>query len=229
LANSQVTQYIYDMVDVLGSSYVTPGTLPAGGCYHDGVYYDRSAFRRSREYFTQDRPRTTTLGEARELFNQARAMNDIAWGYRPDGCYARAHLMARRFEAMGFHVDKAWIKGDLKVDFEDGDSVQWNFHVAPVVYIPGENGSSIPYVIDPSIMDEPVPLDQWMTRMTQDQRHRPRPSAFPFPENASVYGRASFAITNSSPYLPDDIEFTSEADKLAEANRTMAEYRRYAR
>jgi hypothetical protein len=225
LATAEVTQYVYDMVDILGSSYLASHALPPGGCFHEGVYYDSRAFRQSREYFTQSDPRTTSLAESQMLFNAAQEMDDIAWGYRADGCYARAHLMARRFEEMGYHVDKAWIKGDLEVNFEDGDSVEWNFHVAPVVYIPNDDGGTTPYVIDPSIMNEPVPMEQWMTRMTGEQRHRPRESAFPFPANASVYGRASYVITNSNPYLPDDIDSMSEDQKMEEANDTMQAYR----
>lgn len=224
LASAEVTQYVYDMVDILGSTYLASHSLPPGGCYHEGVYYDHSAFRRSREFLTRERPKTTSLEDSRKLFQAAQGMDDIAWGYRQDGCYARAHLMARRFEEMGYHVDKIWIKGDLKVDFKDGQNIEWNFHVAPVVHVPNADGSTTPYVIDPSIMEEPVPMQQWMQRMTGDQRHAPRISAFPFPENASVYGRASYVITNSDPYLPDDVDSMDEESKMFEAQSIMSEY-----
>jgi hypothetical protein len=111
-------------------------------------------------------------------------MDDIAWNYKQDGCYARAHLMARRFEAEGIRVDKAWIKGHLNI-LDPQNPISWNFHVAPLVYVQMPNGKMEKMVIDPSLFDKPITLDEWDKKMVKGTHGESARTAFPFPVNSA--------------------------------------------
>ena len=148
-------------------------------------------------------------------------MDDIAWNYKYDGCYARAHIMARRFEAQGIRVDKAWIKGDLYV--EDTD-ITWNYHVAPLLYVEDEKGKIQKMVIDPSIFDRPVTLEEWDNKIAKKTKKGSVKTAFPFPQNASFYERSALAISNSDPYTPAENIDDTEETKMQHAKETMIQY-----
>jgi hypothetical protein len=102
---------------------------------------------------------------ARKAFAQMAAQNDIAFQFPADGCYARAHLMARRMQSMGLRPRKVW-------SFAHGESlyartshipagfVEWGYHVAPTLRVKTDNGVH-EMVIDPSLFDRPVTVGQW--------------------------------------------------------------------
>lgn len=222
LKSLELIQYINILDGQLNSSYLAPGALPAGGCRQDGIYYDsEQTFRKTAQYRENDQ-RSLSLAEAKELFNFAKAM-DMPWEYKQDGCYARAHLMAREFEKMGHDVDKAWAKGDLRVG-EGAQAVMWNYHVAPAINVVEEDGSVKRYVIDPSIMDGPVPAQEWANIMAEQTGSRINRSAFPFPENAANYLRVGLAFSSSDAYWPYPEEGLTEEEKLKEARETLTRY-----
>lgn len=226
IRNVELAQYVVKIDDVLKGYFISPDRIPAGVVCDDNTYYQPDAFAKAKEINPHDVPRVVSEAEAQELFKQALAMDDIAWGYKEDGCYARAHLMARRFEKMGYQVDKAWIKGDLVV--ETGDKkIEWNFHVAPVVYVRDANGNAQPWVIDPSMMEKAAPLEEWTGRMTSKSTGGTVRTTFPFPENAYMYNKAAVAISNSTPYLPNDRIDVSDSSNILMANMTMLEYKGY--
>jgi RHS repeat-associated protein len=101
------------------------------------------------------------------IFNDMADESDIAFNYPIDGCYARAHLMSQRIEQRyGVTVYKVWIFGPLRVSTEGPwGEVGWRYHVAPVVWtaLPGRSG--VPMVIDPSIADRPVAIEEWKAIM----------------------------------------------------------------
>lgn len=159
--------------------------------------------------------------EVQDLYRKAKAMKDIPFDYKDDGCYARAHLMARRFEKMGIPVEKAWIKGNLSVP---GTDIQWNYHVAPVINVKDDHGEIVKYVIDPSLNDKAVPLDTWVNSMKHDVKGNVVKTPFPFPSNIANFQRTAVAISSSDVYVPDNDELRSEAENMKLALSTLADY-----
>lgn len=196
------------------------------GCYYKGLYYDKNAQKHFGKIVNsiQRQPlnnQSISMQKAQELFKKATQMKDIAFKYAYDGCYARAHLMARRFEEEGIHVDKAWIKGDLYVP---GTDIEWNYHVAPLVYVDGPNGEIKKMVIDPSLFDRPVTLEEWDNKIAKKTRGGSVMTSFPYPENPVMFERSALAISSSEPYTPYmDINMT-ENEKMEAATSVMKEY-----
>ncbi len=227
LAELELAEFIQVLANgSLVGSYIDPTLAPELGCLYQGVYLNAEAEKnlaRLKKNIHPDRQvdQTISLDRATELFNKAAAMKDIAWKYKPDGCYARAHLMARRFEAEGVRVDKVWIKGDLYVP---GTPINWNFHVAPIVYVE-KNGKVEKMVIDPSLFDKPVTVAEWDQKMSKKTIKGSVVTAFPFPENSAFMERSTLSFSSSDPYLPrDSIEMTEE-QKMNQANTTMRTYK----
>lgn len=175
-----------------------------------------------RTLHEKENPKPISLEVAQALFDHAKQMKDIAWKYKRDGCYARAHLMARRFEAMGVDVGKVWIGGDLRVPEE---SIAWTMHVAPVVYVKGEQDKIERYVIDPSLAKKPVTVSEWSALMKKGVVGPDTYTSFPFPMNASTFERSAIAFSSSNPYLQYEQLNTTEKDKLAAAKSIMKQYK----
>jgi hypothetical protein len=96
------------------------------------------------------------------------AQTDISFGFPTDGCYARAHLMARRLRAMGMRPSKVWSfargKQEPLVCRTPNDPkgyVVWGYHVAPTVRVRIRPGVIRHFVIDPSMFTKPVTVAQW--------------------------------------------------------------------
>ncbi len=226
----EYVQYVTDVNNGLVGYYLGLENLPSSACSEDGVYYNPEIYQtaREKEATSEAEVKTITPEKAQELFDMAKAMDDIAWGYKMDGCYARAHLMARRFEELGIEVDKAWLKGSLRAKGKDGaEDIQWNFHVAPIVYVKDEEGKVQKMVIDPSVEDKPVTAQQWAQNLSDDVEGRVQLTRFPYPENSGEMLRNSLAFSNSDPYLPIEDVNTSEEQKMSMADQTMFEYKGY--
>lgn len=231
IANLELVQLIsiINGGSLLGQ-YIDPNQAAQLGCYYGGLYLNEEAAKNldkiKKNIYPDDHVDSTIdMDRATQLFNKAKGMTDIAWDYKPDGCYARAHLMARRFEAEGVRVDKVWIKGNLYVPEVN---ISWNFHVAPIVYVKDKNGMVKKMVIDPSLFDKPVTVEEWdkkMNKQTIKGKDGSSITAFPFPENAAAVERSALAFSSSDPYLPGDNINMSEEDKLQMANETMANYK----
>lgn len=221
IANSEMVQLVEVTDNFLSSRLINPDAIPENSCREGDTWYRDGSYTFSRESLANSTPKTIDLATARRLFSEASDMDDIAWDYKEDGCYARAHLMARRFEEQGIEVDKVWIKGELSVP-EAG--IQWNFHVAPVVYVEDENGNVQKMVIDPSLMDGPVSVDEWSAKMQKGAIGKTIETQFPFPNNVSNLERTAIAYSNSEPYLPYDKITMSEEEKMTQSNETMVRY-----
>lgn len=105
-----------------------------------------------------------SLDRALELFDELADMEDIAFGYPQDGCYARAHIMCQRMLDAGLTPRKAWAFEDenyLVVKSHDGKDVTWWYHVAPALSIRTPEGTVQDFVFDPSLFDGPVSLEEW--------------------------------------------------------------------
>lgn len=228
LADAKLAEFIQVLADGrLYGFYMDPNKAVAMGCNYEGVYLDPEAAKhldRLKKNIHPDKnvAEAITMDRANQLFKKATNMKDIAWKYKPDGCYARAHLMARRFEAEGVRVDKVWIKGDLYVP---GTQIRWNFHVAPIVYVKNEQGKIQKMVIDPSLFDKPVTVEEWDNKMSKNTARGSSITAFPFPENAALMERSALAFSSSDPYLPGDNIHMTEESKMQQANQTMKQYK----
>jgi hypothetical protein len=88
------------------------------------------------------------------------------FAFKSDGCYARAHEMARIIELNGYGCGKLFIyaasaASPLAVNVSSSCCQQWSFHVAPLVRFKTASGTYEVRVFDPSIFSTPVTKDQW--------------------------------------------------------------------
>ncbi len=113
-------------------------------------------------------PGPMTPAAAAILFAIMAGQGDIAFKYPADGCYARAHLMVQRMEKLGATPGKVWSfasgPGDplwVSTTHDPAGTVEWGYHVAPTVPVRDPDGVVRDKVIDPSLFDHPVPIDEW--------------------------------------------------------------------
>ncbi len=106
--------------------------------------------------------------EITKVFNEIKNYPTIPFGFPIDGCYARAHTMVQLLEQKGIIASKAWIEGELFLETKLFGKIRWIYHVAPMVMVM-ENGKEVPYIIDPSMFDRPVPYSEWKSAMTKDK------------------------------------------------------------
>lgn len=94
----------------------------------------------------------------------------IPFLYPDDGCWARAHEMARLMIAMGLSPRKVWISGNLHTLTRNNPAcfVDWGWHVAPTLCVrrrwwwwPFLWWGARRMVIDPSLFTTPVTVDHW--------------------------------------------------------------------
>ncbi len=112
------------------------------------------------------------------IFDILADMKDMAYGYRLDGCYARAHLLCHRLEKAGFSPVKVWAFEDdmgkpLRITFPDSEfTTIWWYHVAPAMTVRDvRGGKDCLMIFDPAIFDGPVRLEEWsMTLKAQPDK-----------------------------------------------------------
>jgi hypothetical protein len=102
----------------------------------------------------------------------------IPFHYPPDGCYARAHLMAELLTATGYGSEKVFAvstyssglqvstpyAGDVPVGTTP--AVQWWYHVAPILQVRDATGALTEMVIDPSTASGPITITHWTGMMS---------------------------------------------------------------
>lgn len=210
--------YVGNAIDAI---MINRESLPANACLYNGSYYTKESFAKVKPYMPKA-AKSVSLKKATELFNKAKARKDIAWNYKMDGCYARAHLMARMFEKEGVVVEKAWARGNLRIPNMGG--LAWGYHVAPVLEVE-QNGKIEKMIIDPSVASKPIKVEEWMAIMkatAADTKRTDYPSAL----NASMYKKNSLSFSSSDVYWPNLTEIQEE-DKMKMARETMDEYLQY--
>jgi len=223
VAQKELVQVIGESGQILNSRWEL-ARVANRSCGNGTTIVDKSVLKPdSIQSFSENtKPRTITIEKAQGLFDQAKQMKDLAWNYKSDGCYARAHLMARRFESQGIEVGKVWISGTLQVPEEN---LAWNFHTAPVVYVEDQKGNVERYVIDPSLAKTAVTVSQWSSLMKKGVIGPDTYTSFPFPANAASFERTAIAFSSSKPYLPYDPLDKTEEQKMAEAMSIMKSYK----
>jgi hypothetical protein len=102
--------------------------------------------------------------DVNKFFSNMRRQPHIPFQYPLNGCWVRAHEMARLIE--GYFdphpedvVAKIWNIGTLTVKTDNSPEclVRWGYHVAPIVKV----GSNL-LVLDPSLFEAPVAVDEWI-------------------------------------------------------------------
>ncbi len=196
-------------------------------CNINGIYYNYEAIS-SYDIFSnfkeKSNPNTISLDKVRELFNKAKEMKDIAWKYKKDGCYSRAHLVARRFQEEGIDVGKVWINGDLQIP---KDNIHWQYHVAPIVYVDKGNNEVQRMVIDPAIADKPLSVEEWSSLMNKNALGSDLYTSFPLPINTDTYQRATIAFSSANPFRPHGELNVKESENLQIAIEVMKKYKQY--
>jgi hypothetical protein len=113
-----------------------------------------------------------STAEAQRLFNKLKARKDIPFDYPPDCCYARATEMVDMLAAEGIQSKKVWTYGNLVPLKPDGSNVRfppkptgapvaWGYHVAPTICVQQPDGTVSDMVMDPSLSDKPLTVQQW--------------------------------------------------------------------
>src|SRR5213076_152581 len=78
----------------------------------------------------------------------------------------RAHIMVKRLQQRGFKPRKVWAFANggmlyARTRNSPSGSVQWLYHVAPLLRVRQSDGRQVWLVIDPSMFNAPVGIEQW--------------------------------------------------------------------
>lgn len=105
--------------------------------------------------------------QANELFRKFVQNKEIPFKYPVDGCYARAHEMARMAEKEQVFMGKIYAEGFLqaKTNFQKYPIVNWGWHVAPIAYVKQADNRAELMVFDPSLFGKPVSVEEWKKKM----------------------------------------------------------------
>ena len=95
--------------------------------------------------------------EAVHVFEKMKNLKRIPFYYVNDGCYARAQRMSYRMSLMGVRTGKLFIVGKLN----PLPGLKWKFHVAPFILVGTQDQYEV-RIIDPSLFDKPVSVDDWV-------------------------------------------------------------------
>jgi len=139
-----------------------------------------------------------TPAQLSTVFNQLAQDKLIPFKYPEAGCFARAEEMSRLLDKDGIFSVKVFINGYLHVETKNSPtgSVHWDYHVAPAVLLK-ENGKYVPMVIDPSLFDHAVSLDDWAKAQT---------SMDPY---YKIYFRDRFTYNEEAPARDDQPHYTN--------------------
>jgi hypothetical protein len=179
----------------------------------------------------QKRKNVLTVNEAKRLFAFLRDQKHIPFHYPEDGCYARAHEMARILELNGVTSRKVFIFGNLsvKTNWAPSGATNWWYHVAPTVKVRLANKTEEDWVIDPSILNDPKPINNWATLQTTAKCEDTTSTK---DGGSSGSSECTYRITERFTYTPSALSDSPtdwlEADS-ENADATMKQYLKIAR
>lgn len=98
----------------------------------------------------------------------------VPYHHPADGCHLRAQMMAQRMTGLGIASQKVFAvssqeselnvmtpyAGDSK-DHDPNAAVSWWFHVAPIILVQTEKAGIQEMVLDPSLYNRPLTVDDW--------------------------------------------------------------------
>lgn len=221
-AEAKMFSLVKSINGIFESILVNPESLPEIRCSYNGSFYEPDDYKKMSTALSSNQT-TINLEMAQRLFDKARAREDIAWNYTYDGCYARAHLMAKMFEEEGVVVQKAWARGSLLIPNQGGAT--WGYHVAPAVDVQDKDGNIVKMIIDPSIASGPVTTQEWLSKMGV-KSEKVINTSYPAPLNSATFNKVGLSYSSSEAYWPMYNEI-SEEDKMSISRSTMDEYLQY--
>lgn len=149
--------------------------------------------------------------EAQVLFDEVKNMKDLPWDYTADGCYARAQITAERLEKKGIAVGKAfylgndlWPEGAPRTEM-DG----WSYHVAPFVYVKGQDGKTRKMIMDPSSSQKPVESYEFAKKISPNKNTQVIESRWAGGTDMTGLPAIQMIYTNTQTYLPTQIKPSS--------------------
>ncbi len=113
-----------------------------------------------------DEGKSISKTEVQRLIDYFAGHQLFSWDQSHNGCEARADAVCLLLESWGIPNYKAWVFSGKFLKKHVGELKQnWKYHVAAMVPV-AENGTSIPYVIDPSSSPEIQTLYDWAANVT---------------------------------------------------------------
>lgn len=156
-----------------------------------------------------------TSKQAQDLFKKFKGNDDFVFQI-PDGCFARALMMTRIAEEKEIEMGKVWLHGVLTPGSEYKNvPTKWGYHVAPILYVTEKNISEKPklMVIDPSLFEKPVPVDEWKMKMLSKESYK----------TSKLYYSSRFQYENIDGYNKKKYSWDREdLDDAAEVLNTLA-------
>ncbi|MCO6477075.1 MAG: DUF4157 domain-containing protein [Phaeodactylibacter sp.] len=196
----------------------------------------------------------TSMEGARRIFNEMSNLTflneqdqatPIPFHYPPDGCYARAELMAARLTALGYASGRKFaisrnpglsVETDYSVDTATAGETPvttWWYHVAPIIKAEQSNGEIIDMVIDPSIANGPLSVEEWtglMSGQTFTERSleevRNRVGSGGGFESNTTFSTSRASVGPSDLDQPSRIQ--SPQERIDEARAVLSQYANYA-
>jgi hypothetical protein len=84
----------------------------------------------------------------------------------------------------------------------------------------------IKYVIDPSLTNKAVPVDDWISKMGKVEKGDVVKTTYPFPNNIKDVQRVVVGISNSDVFLPQYDRYMTEEDKMKMTMDTLKEMKK---
>jgi hypothetical protein len=219
---------VEDINHTLATFATEKSLLPPDACHLTGdTYVSREAAAQYKDWKAPDptAQKEVTPDQADEIFQEVAAMKDIPYRYVADGCYARAEIIAERLAKEGIIVDKVWAEDGI---LKPNSDLEWNYHVAPVIWVHEKNGTYDRKVLDPSLEDHPVAVNEWLGKFwNSSSQGKYINQAWPVPPAQSTFDRTVVYFTPSSVYAPDQMsvpDAQTHARDLEDARTTLAKY-----
>ncbi len=102
-----------------------------------------------------------------ELFKKIKTDDQIPWAYAEDGCYARAQRICQLLDKEGVSSAKIFAEGNLQANsaYANPGKAKWWYHVAPIVLVMDKDGKKRLKVLDPSVADRPLDIQEWYKKI----------------------------------------------------------------
>lgn len=152
-----------------------------------------------------------TLAQAEAVFKEMAGTPYIPFNWPRDGCYARAHEMRKLMTAKGIESRKVFNYAPagtrLEVKGTTIGDVTWGYHVAPIIAVKGSDGVTRDMVIDPSLGNKLVTVDEWKAKQGNPA------SVIEKADGSVVYKKPGVSDTDPSVMKDDDHKRTEAALK----------------
>ncbi len=111
-----------------------------------------------------------SLERAVALFGELRSQQHIPFDFPQSYCSARAHEMRRLMAEQGIECRKVFfhptVGHSIGAEHPVHGTITWSYHVAPTVAVQTPQGVVVRMVVDPSLFDGPVTIEQWRAVMS---------------------------------------------------------------